>query len=453
MTAALLIPLIVTLLIGVNALYVAGEFASVSARRPRLAQMAEEGNGLARMLLPILKDPHRLDNFIAASQVGITLSSIVLGIYGQETISPLITGQIAQWIASPETASAVGEAAAAGGVAVGVLIFLTMLQVVFGELLPKSIAIQYPEQVALATALPMRWSAEILLKPLIILLNGSGRLLLKLFRAHPSGEHSHIHSPEEIIILVQESHKSGLLDSGERRMLRSVFRVSEISAEEIAVPRTRMVTAEVSQPLESVLHKLARSAFSRIPIYEKDIDQIIGFVHLRDLFNLYRSDPHGSIRTILRDLAYVPASLPVSEVWNQMNEADSYLAIVLDEFGGTGGLITREDVIEELFGELQDEFDHEPALIRQVSAGRMVVRGDMPISTLNDLLETHLPHENSYTVAGLIEDELGRIPVHGDRVELDQVTLVVDAVSGNTVTAVSVSLPKDANLPDLEEEL
>lgn len=452
MTAALLIPLVVALLIGVNALYVAGEFASVSARRPRLEQMAEEGQSLARMLVPILKNPLRLDNFIAASQVGITLSSIVLGIYGQETISPLLTGWLVNWVSSPETALVVGEAAA-GGVAVGVLLFLTMLQVIFGELLPKSIAIQYPERVALATAIPMRWSAEFLLKPLIALLNGSGRLLLKLFRAKPGGEHSHIHSPEEIIILVQESHQSGLLDAGERHMLRSVFRVSNLSAEQIAIPRTRMVTAEVSQPLEVVLLKLARSAFSRIPIYEKDIDQIIGFVHLRDLFNLYHSDPHGSIRTILRDLAYVPASLPVSEVWNQMNEANSYLAIVLDEFGGTGGLITREDVVEELFGELQDEFDQEPALIRQVSAGRMVVRGDMPITTLNDLLEIHLPHESSYTVAGLIEDELGHIPLHGDRVELEQVTLVVDAVTGNTVTAVSVSLPKDASLPALEEEL
>jgi CBS domain containing-hemolysin-like protein len=444
--SVLLIPLVVALLVGVTSLYVAGEFATVSARRARLEQMAAGGNRLARALLPILKDPLRLDNLIAASQVGISLASLILGIYGQQTITPLVAGWLARWTGS---ASAPSE----GAVAVGVLLILTTLMVVFGELLPKSIALQYPEQTALATALPMRWSAEILFRPLIALLNGSGRLLLRLFRAHPGGEHSHVHSPEEIIILVQESHKSGLLDASERRMLRSVFRVSEISAEQIAVPRTRILTAEVSQPLQAVLLKLAGSAYSRIPIYENDIDHVIGFVHLRDLFNLYRSDPGASIRGILREMPYVPASLPVNEVWNRMNDANSYLAVVLDEYGGTNGMITREDVVEELFGELQDEFDQEPALIRSVSAGRLVVRGDMHIATLNDLLGTGLPHEDVYTVAGLIEDALGRIPAAGDRVELAQLSLTVEAVSGNTVTSISVSLPTGASLPDLDEEL
>ena len=430
--------IVLTVLIGLNSLYVAGEFASVSARKPRIAQMAEDGNRMARILLPILKDSHRLDNYIAASQVGITLSSIVLGIYGENVIAPLVT-PLLQRLPLGIPAGTAGEAVAGGISAVLVLALLTTLQVVFGELLPKSIAIQYPERLALLTTLPMHWSADYLLKPLIALLNGSGRLILKLLRINPSAEHAHVHSPEEILILVQESHHSGLLDAEERRMLNGVFRVSETTAGQIAVPRPRIVAAEIKQPLNIVLEKAARSAYSRIPIYEKDIDHIVGFVHLRDLFTLQRRDPQGTLRDILRSLPFVPETVPVTAVWEQMNTADSYMVVVLDEYGGTAGLVTREDIIEELFGELQDEFDQEPPLIRRLSDGRMVVRGDMPVDTLNDLLEVDLPHEQAHTVGGLIEHALGRIPDAGDRVTLRGIRFEVEAVTETAVTAVGVA--------------
>jgi putative hemolysin len=192
------------------------------------------------MLLGVIKDPHRLDNYIAASQVGITLSSIVLGIYGQQPSRRASNPGFRVLPAKQRCRSS----------AVIVLIFLTTLQVIFGELLPKSIAIQYPERVALLTALPMRWSAEILLKPLIVLLNGSGRLMLKLLRVPPGGEHTHIHSPEEIVMLVQESHKSGLLDADERRMLQRFSRQRDPGCRNV-VPRPRIVAAEVNQPLKA----------------------------------------------------------------------------------------------------------------------------------------------------------------------------------------------------------
>jgi putative hemolysin len=429
----LLVILVVAILIGANALYVAGEFAAVSARRARLAQMAEGGSRLAKTLLAVIKDPRRLDNYIAASQVGITLSSIVLGIYAQQSIAP----RIEPWLAG------LAGPAAAGSAAVIVLIFFTILQVIFGELLPKSIAIQYPERTALMTALPMRWSAEILLRPLIVLLNGSGRFLLKLLRVPAGGEHAHIHSPEEILLLVQESHKSGLIDADERRMLNSVFRVSETLAAEIIVPRPRIVAAEADQPLQAILEKSANSAYSRLPIYEKDLDHILGYVHLQDVFWLYRRDASASVRDILREAPFVPETVTVTQVWKEMDRASSFLAIVFDEFGGTTGLITREDVVEELFGELQDEFDQEPALVRHLSDGRLVVRGDMSIRTLSDLLETDLPNENVVTVTGLIESRLGRIPEVGDQVRVSGILFEVEAAAGNTVTAVCIVLPED----------
>jgi CBS domain containing-hemolysin-like protein len=433
---------VVALMISFNGLYVAGEFSSVSARKTRIAQQAEAGNRLAQTLLPVLQEPHKLDNYIAASQVGITLSSIVLGIYGERQIAPLIAPWIAKLPFGGDPANG-SHFAAAGIASTLVLILLTTLQVVLGELVPKSIGIQYPEELALATALPMKWSADYILRPLIILLNGSGTLILKLLGVSDGGGHAHLHSPEEILILVKESHQGGLIAADERQFLQNVFRRSQLRAEEIAVPRTRMVAALVDAPVSEVLRLAADSAYTRIPIYEGDIDHIVGFVHLRDLFDLYQTNQEADIHSILRTVPFVPETLTSAEVWERLDEAQSYLAIVFDEYGGTSGMITREDLVEELFGELQDEFDQEQALITPAGAGRISVRGDMLISSLNYMLEINLPHEESHTIGGLVMDSLGRIPQVGDAVEIQGIQLQVDAVDHHSVTEVCVSLPPE----------
>ena len=448
MVTALLILLIVSLLISINALYVAGEFSSVSARKTRIAQLAAEGNALARRLLPILQDPKKLDNYIAASQVGITLSSIMLGIYGERQIAPLI----APWIARlPLGSDEVAATAAAAGIATTlVLILLTTLQVVLGELVPKSIGIQYPERLALLTVLPVKWSADYLLKPLIVFLNGSGALLLRILGLQADHEHTHIHSPEEIVILVRESHRGGLIDADERQFLQNVFRSSHIQAGNIAIPRNRMVAAPLSRPLGQVLEMAAESAFTRIPVYENDIDHIVGFVHLRDLFSLHRTDPDAGLRRILRSVPFLPESLSLPAVWDALDQAQSYLAIVFDEYGGTAGLITREDLIEELFGELQDEFDDERALYTPEGEGRVVVRGDMLVENLNDLLEIDLSCDTASTVGGLIMEELGRVPRAGDTLEFQDATLQVEAVAHNSVTSVRITMPHRESKPGEE---
>jgi CBS domain containing-hemolysin-like protein len=432
----LLAIIVVAVMILFNGLYVAGEFSSVSARRTRIIQMAEEGNRLAKTLLPVLQDPHKLDNYIAASQVGITLSSIVLGIYGEQQIAPLIEPLIAK--------IPVGAGLAAGGIASTlVLIVLTTLQVVMGELVPKSVAVQYPERLALLTALPVKWSADYILKPLIVLLNGSGALILRLLGTDEEGRHTHVHSPEEILMLVKESYRGGLIAADERRFLQNVFRRSQLRAEEIAVPRTRLVAAPVDTPVSEVLRLAADSAYTRIPVYKGDIDHIVGFVHLRDLFTLYRTDAGAAIQAIVRPVPFVPESLTSAEVWDRLDEAQSYLAIVFDEYAGTTGIITREDLIEELFGEFQDEFDQEQALLAPAGAGCVSVRGDTLISYLNDTLEISLPHEESHTVGGLIMDKLGRIPQVGDAVSIQGIRLQVEAVDHHSATEVFVSLPTE----------
>ena len=433
---------IVSLMILANALYVAGEFAAVSVRKTRIMQMAEDGNRLAKVLLPILEDHHKLDNYIAASQVGITISSIVLGIYGQQQIAPLLEPLFTQWPLNllPFLAE---KAASAGAAAILILVLLTTLQVVLGELVPKSLALQYPEKVALATVLPMKWSADYLLKPLIILLNGSGTLILKLMGMTHGGGHTHVHSPEEIEILVSESHEAGLLDTEERKLLHNAFRLGELTAGEIMIPRTRMIAASIKTPAHKLLKLAAESAYTRIPIYKNDLDQIVGFVHLKELFRLYRTNKNESIDSVLRQAPHVPETMPAVEVWNILNNKQSYMAIVFDEYGGTAGMITQEDLIEELFGELQDEFDKEKALIARTGDSRFVLRGDMQISYLNELLATHFPHEAAHTVGGLVLEQLGRVPMAGDEVEIEQVRFRVETVVGRSVREVTLIIPPE----------
>lgn len=429
--------LVVALLVTVNALYVAGEFASVSARKQRITQLASEGNRFARLLLPVLEDPHRLDGYIAASQVGITLSSIVLGIYGERVIAPRVRPAL-EWL------PLVGERVAAAGIAaVLVLLVLTTLQVVFGELVPKSIALRYPERVAMLTVVPMRWSGDILLKPLIIILNGSGTLLLRLLGATYGGGHSHVHSPEEIMLLISESEQGGLVDAEERRLLDNVFRMGELTAGEVAVPRTRLVAVSSTTPVRDALKLAAESAYTRIPVYEGDLDHPIGFVHLRDLFQLYQEAPDVPIESIVRPLLYVPETMSVNAVWEAMNEDESYVALVFDEYGGTVGMVTREDLIEELFGEVQDEFDVEDPLVSRGEDGSYLVRGDALISYLNEYLNIKLPDTYAHTIGGLVLHQLGRIPNDGDKVELGGVQLHVDKVNEQSVQRISLTLPAE----------
>lgn len=435
--------LIIVTMIGINALYVAGEFASVSARKSRIQQMAESGNQLARMLLPIIEDRHRLDNYIAASQVGITLSSIVLGIYGQQQLAPRLA-PLLQRIPFLNQ-----EVVAAGVAATLVLLFLTTLQVVLGELVPKSIALQYPERIALATVLPMRWSAEIILKPLIILLNGSGSLILRLLGASYGGGHGHVHSPEEIQLLIGESYEGGLLDAEDRRLLDNAFRVGELTAGEIAVPRTRMVAASVDTPLPELLKLAAESDYTRIPVYENDIDHVIGFVHLKDLFKLTKTQPQANANSIVRVAPYVPETMLANDVWETLNRERSYIAFVFDEYGGTVGMITREDVIEELFGEVQDEFDSELAPIVKVGDRQYLVRGDLLVEYVNDRLAVDLPVGFANTIGGLILHTIGRVAEVGDEASVNGITLRVQATTGTSIDQVRLTLPpQTANDPD-----
>jgi putative hemolysin len=438
----------VALMISVNALYVAAEFATVSSRRTRINHLAGQGNRMAQILLPIMENSHSLDDYVATCQVGITISSLVVGAYGQNVIAALLAEPLmividwvkpllANWgIGSPTAISTVATESIA---AIIVLILITFLQVIMGELFPKSIAIQYPEQVALAVVVPMRWS-QVVLRPFNALFNGSGRLVLRLLGHKAADKHGQAHSPEEIELLVTESHESGLLEDSERQMLRNAFRLRDLTARQVMIHRTRLMAASVDSTILEIMDMAIEAGYSRIPMYRDSIDDILGFVHIKDLFRLHVQN-RTDLGTIIREVVYVPEMLPAADVWEKLNTNRKYLAIVFDEYGGTAGLITFEDLIEEIFGELQDEFDDEMALIARDKDGRIYLRGDLLISDVNEYLELHLPDEMADTLSGLIFNELGRPPTDHEEVVIGDITIRVEAMADLGVSEVSLQLP------------
>lgn len=431
---------VIILLIAINGFYVAAEFSTVSAQRARLAQLAAGGNRGAKHMLRIIEDPHKMDAYIAASQLGITLSSLILGFYGQSHLS--------QWLEPYLTR--LGEAAGANiqliaqsVSAAAILILLTVLQVVLGELMPKNVGILYPEQLAIATVQPMQWSL-LLFRPLIWVFNGSGQLLLRLLGSTPVSEHAHVHSPEEIMFMVEESSAGGVLDQEERRLLVNTLELRHTTARRAMIPRHRMIAAPIERPVHELFQRLADSPYSRLPLYEATIDNIVGVVHLKDLMLLQYSGTTPpaqaqteAIRAILREAPFVPDSMLIEDVMALLQQTHSNVAIVIDEYGGTAGLITFEDLVEEIIGEFQDEFDPEdPALVVQAN-NRMLVRGEVQIEDLNELLGLYLPTDNVDTIGGLVTSTLGHIPMIGEEVTISETALRVEKMEQNRVQEVS----------------
>ena len=419
-------------MVAANALFVAAEFATVGSRRSRVQELAERGDRKALALLAILRDPLRVDRYVAACQIGITLSSLVAGMFGHAQLTPLLV---------PHLGALGGQVAAI----VIVLVSITSLQVVLGELLPKTVALRYPERLALATLRPMQFFL-LLFRPLIAFFNGSAFALMRATGLRVEHSHAHVHSPDELEALYRESAAGGLIDSAERDMLSGALNVDERRIREIMTPRTQLVTAKAGESVVEALARLASSPHSRFPVVENDVDSVVGTVHLRALFAAAEKDPDQPVSTVMRPPLIVADVMKLPDLWQVLRSGDRHSAIVVNEYGSVAGMVTREDALEEIFGEVQDEFDDEQDPIT-ISEGRALVRGDVLIEMLNDRFELDLPTEEVDTVGGLAWHLLGRLPVVGDEVLVDVedsdelLHLRVDAMERNAVKQVSFALP------------
>jgi CBS domain containing-hemolysin-like protein len=397
--------LVIAGLLLTNALYVAAEFAAVSVRRSRLHQLKEDGNVFAAWLLPIVESPAALDRYIAACQIGITISSLVLGAYAQATLAVWLTPYFAELGTSLQ---AVAESTSS----IVVLLVLTVAQVVFAELVPKSLALQYPTQTSLYTLVPML-ASQWVYHPFIRWLNGSGLLILRLLGA-PHQAHRHIHSPDEIELLIAESRDGGLLEPDEHRRLQRALRLNLRQARQLMVPRKRISAISTDTPLNEVVSIVAQSPYSRLPIYRGSIDNIVGILRTKDLVRWFvEGSPGATLAQLIRQVPSVHESVTADRVLKDLRERRSHQALVVDEFGGTAGLLTLADVLTELLGHVGDEFRAGQPAAESLPDGRVRLPGEMSVDDAALVLETTWDTDAT-TVGGLVTEALGHIPSEGD---------------------------------------
>lgn len=433
---------VIGLLITVNALYVAAEFSAVAVQKGQLAALARDGNRRAGGLLAVLEDGAQLDRYIAACQIGITLSSLVVGAYGQATVALALIPLL-------ESAFGLGAASAQSSAFVIVLLLLTTLQVVLGELVPKSLALQFPERAALTTYLPTRWSVAIY-SGFIWVLNGSGFLLLKPFGIKPGG-HQHVHSPEEIQVLLAESHRGGVLSPEAHRRLERGLRLSAKTVRQMMTPRSELYAIEVTTPAADVMARILDSPYSRVPIYEGTLDHILGAVNAKDVAGSFavRGDV-APLAEMLRPLPFVPETLGAHRFVRMLQEQQSSKAIVVDEFGGVQGIISIEDVLIELFGDIGDELKQPEPGPERLADGTVRLPGDMGLDEAEVWLGTRWEGPAS-TLGGHVVAHLGRIPAEGEQLKIDGVDLTVAEKSPTTVRWVVVHPQHPSERPPADD--
>lgn len=439
----ILIPLLlIFFLIIVNGIFVAAEFGIAASPRARMAQMAESGSVGAQRVLNILRDPKLLNRYISTAQIGITIASLGLGMYGEHVV--------AEWLLGPlETFGNLGVAAAHTLATILSVAILTYLHVVVGEMVPKSLALQAPSRAAVALTGVMQVAERIFL-PLTIFLNKIGDAILSLFGL-TSDASARLISSAELEYIVEESKEGGLLDSVEQIYLENVIDFSERTLFQVMTPRTRMTAIELTATLDVVMAVVRENQHSRYPVYEEDRDHIVGVLHLKDLARwLYENlravreqpgAPAFSLEKLMRPAFFVPDTLALEQMLDHFRQQHIQIAIAVDEFGGTAGLITLEDLAEEIIGEIQDESDSEIPPFAEIDSLTLRVRGDLLLDELNQHYELKLEHEEAETVGGLIMDALGHMAEPGESVDYAGVRFEVESMEGLAVETVLLYLP------------
>jgi CBS domain containing-hemolysin-like protein len=424
---------LVVVLIAINAYFVATEFALVAVRRTRIEQRIRGGDKRARYVSEALERP---DDFISAAQLGITVASIAIGYIAEDTIHALIVPylEIIHFSIPLLNASVTGHVIAT----VLTLILVTYLHVVLGEQVPKMIAIQKAEFVSLWTTRPTQIFGMIF-RPFIKVMSGSAALIMRMFGLEPAGVHSVAHSPEEIRMLVEQSHQEGEIEAEQEQMIHGVFEFPEILAREIMTPRPDIVALDVNTGMEEVVQLLIEEGHSRIPVYEENLDNIVGVLLVKDLLP-YMAGTKGEafvLREALREPYFVPDTKRISELLAELRTRNVHLAIVIDEFGGTEGLVTLEDLLEEIVGEIYDEYDIAEPDFTTTPEGDVLIDGGASIDEVNQRFGMQLSSEDFDTIGGYIFGTLGRVPQIGDEVHVDgSGELRVEATEERRVTVV-----------------
>jgi len=443
--SVLLIPVIVIiLLIVLNGLFVIAEFAIIGVRPSQMDHLANEGNRTAQGVAGILDSPEKQNRYIATAQLGITIASLGLGMYGEPQLAYFIEPYLARLLNIDTHDTLITTA----GYIIALTV-LTYLHIVAGEMVPKSLALAAPDKTVLSIAKPMGIMQIVFAWP-VRLLNGIGNALLRLFRIPSAEGQSRLHSPEELELIVSESVEGGLLNKAEETIIRNIFDFSERQVNQVMTPRNKVEAIAHDTPLSEILQQMAQSKHSRLPVYQEDLDHIIGILHVKDLVR-YQSLTKGTfdIRLVLRPVPVVPENYPAEKLLATFKRRRTHFAIVLDEFGGTAGIVTLEDLVEEVVGEVRDEFDREKEPLLELAPGVLEVAGDVLLENIADYAdlgdEENLPDVE--TVGGLIMAQLGRVPQVGDRASFHNICFTVLAVDRLAVARARVDYPTGEETP------
>lgn len=420
--------LLTIFLVLLNGFFVAAEFAIVKVRASQIDIKAREGHPMASLSRHIIAN---LDAYLSATQLGITIASLGLGWIGEDVVAVLITdGFTAAGLdLSEEAAHRIALPVAFG--------IITILHIVFGELAPKSYAIQRPESTTLWLAAPLNvfyW----IFKPFIWVLNGFSNRVLRSIGITPLKE-AEVHSPEELRLMVEQGKKSGAIEPRKYEIIRNAFDFAERSARQAMVPRTHVFAINKTSPVEKIIEKVLENGYSRVPVFEGTIDHISGIMFTKDLLLKLHSGKSFSIESILRPAHYIASNKKLIDIMRDFQKQHVQFAIVVDEFGGTEGVITMEDILEELVGEIQDEYDTETPLIEKIDDRKYRVQGSATLISLNEELPRPLPENETYvTLAGMLIDIVGRIPNVGESIEHDDYVFTVIKRIKNQIILVDI---------------
>jgi putative hemolysin len=419
------------LLIFTNAFFVAAEFSLVSIRRSRVAELVSQGDLHAGWLRKLIATPDRL---ITLNQLGITASTLALGWMG----GPALAALLSPWI---ERLPVAIQNFAGPGFAVGLaFVLILFLHLVAGELVPRAMALQNPEKTALSVAQSAHFSS-FLLDPFIRLLNGSSNLLLRLFGYKPMNSQRLIYSVEELKQIVSDSAESGAMEDDEREMLHAIFDLSELLVRKTMIPRTEIVSVEAGCPLSEISAFTSLTPYTKFPVYEENLDQILGILYVKDLLRAVQSHQQEMLtaRDIAREAIFVPENTSVNALLQIFRSQRQHIAIVLDEYGGTAGLVTLEDLLEEIVGEVSDQFDEQDPEFQVLPDGSILIDGLTLIDQVNDQLGLALYDPHYDTIAGYFLGKLGKIPRLKDTVESGGVRLQVEAMDGLRISRLSLT--------------
>lgn len=417
---------LILLLVFLNGFFVASEFALVAVRKTRIEELSRKGSSSAKQVKMALED---LDSYISATQLGITLASLALGWSGEPFLAHIIEPFLGFL---PKDAAFITSHTLAITIA---FMIITFLHIVLGELAPKSIALQRSEKTALFIVTPLIIFTK-LFKPFIWFLNGSGGLVLKLVGLTAPTGHQLVHSEEEIKMILSQSALEGAIPATEAEMMYKVFKLGENPVRQIMIPRTEIISFNVAQTLKEIEKKARIKSFSRFPVYENSIDDIVGFIHIKDIYKQLlqnKSDLKISQTNSIRKIISIPETKIADDVLKQMRKKRLHMAVVKDEFGGTAGIVTLEDIIESLVGEIEDEFETPLKNIERQSDGSYLIDGLTPIDQLQDKFRLPLKGQGYITIGGLIFGLLGRDPRKSDVIQLGNITLEIEKVEKKRV--------------------